>query len=116
MAQYFKFQFMGRNFEARCTSRDTRNGFAHDCTVHDDNYNDCATAHCYYLNRTWERFTYESVLHEAIYQMAQEKADRLVERWKEENGKSRISKEKREELTAPVWEAKKAAYDTIVRL
>ena len=40
----------------------------------------------------------------------------IVEQWKEENGKSRISAKKREELTAPTWAAKNLAYDTIKAL
>ena len=116
MAQYFSFEFNGHKYEARCTSRNTRNGFAHDCTVRDENYNEIATATCHYLNRTWECFRFESVLHSAIYNMAEERAERIVWLWKEENGKSRISRAKRDELTAPVWQAKENAYETIKAL
>jgi hypothetical protein len=48
--------------------------------------------------------------------MAEERAETIVERWKEEHGKTRISKALREELTAPTWEAKNLAYDTIKAL
>ena len=116
MAQYFAFTFNGKNYEARCSSRSTRNGFAHDCTVRDENYNEVSEATCHYLNRTWECYRFESVLHSAIYKMAEEQAETIVERWKEEHGKTRISKVLREELTAPTWEAKNLAYDTIKAL
>ena len=62
MAQYFAFTFDGKNYEARCSSRSTRNGFAHDCTVRDENYNEVSEATCHYLNRTWECYRFESVL------------------------------------------------------
>lgn len=45
-----------------CRSRDTRNGFAHDCVVPALGIK--ATRH--YLNRTWESFNHESVMHEAF--------------------------------------------------
>lgn len=116
MAQYFNFAFNGTEFTARCNSRSTRNGFAHDCEVWDENYNDICKVSCHYLNRTWECYRFESVLHSAIYKMAEEQAETIVEQWKEENGKSRISKALREELTAPTWAAKNLAYDTIKAL
>ena len=116
MAQYFAFTFNGKNYEARCTSRSTRNGFAHDCTVRDENYNDITEATCHYLNRTWECYRFESVLHKAISQIAEEQAEAIVEQWKEDNGKTRISAKKREELTAHVWVATDNAYNAIKAL
>ena len=116
MAQYFSFTFDGKNYEARCTSRSTRNGFAHDCTVRDENYNDITEATCHYLNRTWECYRFESVLHKAISQIAEQKEERTVEQWKQENGKTRISAKKRDELTAPIEAEKMAAYTGIMFL
>lgn len=116
MAQYFAFTFDGKNYEARCTSRNTRNGFAHDCTVRDENYNDITEATCYYLNRTWECYRFESVLHSAIYKMAEEEAEEAVALWKKVYGKSRISKAMRAKVTALAWEAKENAYNTIKAL
>lgn len=116
MANYFKFQFMGSEYEARCESRDTRNGFAHDCTVHDSNYYDCAEATCHYLNRTWECYRYESVLHKAIRNMAEEETNRAIEDYKEENGLSRLPKGKKAEIEA-IYDAEyEKAVKSIVRL
>lgn len=53
-------------FEFICNSRDTRNGFAHDCNLFINNIN-TTEAHCYYINRTWEAWTFQSVCMEALY-------------------------------------------------
>jgi len=45
-----------------CRSRGTRSGFAHDCVIPSLGIK----ASCHYLNRTWESFTFESVIHEAF--------------------------------------------------
>ena len=45
-----------------CQSRKTRNGFAHDCAI--PTLKVRATVH--YLNRTWERFDFESVIRVAF--------------------------------------------------
>ena len=51
----------GREFEFMCWTTSNRNGFCHYCYT--DWYGN--TRRCY-INRTWERFTYESVLESAI--------------------------------------------------
>lgn len=45
-----------------CRSRNTRNGFAHDCAIPALGIR--STRH--YLNRTWESFDFESVIHDAF--------------------------------------------------
>jgi hypothetical protein len=63
--QYFTAKVNGEEIEFRCYTTDTRNGFCH--TAHyvgwDYSISDTKVS---YLNRTWERFTYESVLKRAI--------------------------------------------------
>ena len=44
-----------------CNSLDTRNGFKHIATLCKNGYEIGKTKICY-LNRTWERFRYESIL------------------------------------------------------
>ena len=52
-------------FEFICNSRDTKNGFAHDCNLFINDFN-ITEAHCYYINRTWESWTFQSVCIEAL--------------------------------------------------
>ena len=55
-----------------CDTRNTTNGFAHDCSLFIYNIidnkvmTDYIKAHCYYLNRTWESWQYQSVCIKAI--------------------------------------------------
>lgn len=52
-------------YQIVCQSLDTRNGFKHEATLLRNNYSVCETKICY-LNRTWERFTYESVINKLL--------------------------------------------------
>lgn len=63
MTQIKNFNF-GNGVKATifCQSRKTRNGFAHDCAIPALK----VRATCHYLNRTWECFDFESVIHEAF--------------------------------------------------
>jgi hypothetical protein len=59
-----------------CEIKNTRNGFKHEATLLVNGY-EHTTAKCCYLNRTWERFTFESVLLKVL-----NKAKYLTERRK----------------------------------
>ena len=63
MTQIKNFNF-GNGVKATifCQSRKTRNGFAHDCAIPALK----VRATCHYLNRTWEFFDFESVIHETF--------------------------------------------------
>ncbi len=49
-----------------CCALDTRNGFKHEAQLMKDGREYGNKVKICYLNRTWEKFTYESVLHKAI--------------------------------------------------
>ncbi len=116
MANYFKFRFNGQTYEGRATSRDTRSGFAHDITVHDENYNDVTEASCHYLNRTWECYRYESVLHRAIENLEKQAVEDEIERFKEEAHISRLPKGARAQIEAKWHEEYEMAVKSIERL
>ena len=116
MAQYFGFTFNGQEYEGRATSRNTRNGFAHDIVVRDANYNDVCEATMHYLNRTWECYRYESVLHEAIDKLTEEAIANEIYRFKEAAHISRLPKGAREQISAKWREEYDKAVKTIVRL
>ena len=118
MNTYFEFSFNGENYIARCNyrnTRNTRNGFAHDCEVMTEHYDSVATATCHYLYRTRESFCFETVLHSAISILRERMATRAVENYKEQTGKSRIFKAQRVELEAPARVAYEKALKTIKR-
>ena len=63
--KFFTAKVNGEEIEFRCHTTDTRNGFCH--TAHYCGWDYVITdSKISYYNRTWERFTYESVLQRAI--------------------------------------------------
>jgi len=52
-------------YSIACNTANTRNGFKHVATLHKNGYEVSKTKVCY-INRTWERFTYETVLNKMI--------------------------------------------------
>ena len=52
---------LDKTYNIVCNTAPTRNGFKHVATLHKNGYEIAKTKACY-LNRTWERFTYETVL------------------------------------------------------
>ncbi len=55
----------GITFEVFCQSGSTRHGFKHTVELWQNGYY-IAEAKICYLNRTWERYRYESTIHKAI--------------------------------------------------
>lgn len=53
--------WLGGDF-IECWTTDTRSGFCHHATYHKSGEGDIATKRIGYINRTWERFQYESTL------------------------------------------------------
>lgn len=63
--QHFTAKVNGKEITFRCHTTNTRTGFCHTAHYTGWDYNLTDTRVSYY-NRTWERFTYESVLDRAI--------------------------------------------------
>ena len=57
------------------TWRGTRSGFVHETELYIDGWN-AAAARCYYINRTWERYSYQSVMLEAVHKLQEEETAR----------------------------------------
>lgn len=62
----------GNRYEVFCLSANTRNGFKHEVELQENGYT-IARAKVCYLNRTWERYTYETAIHKAINAAALDK-------------------------------------------
>ena len=113
----FSFTFNGQALIARASFRATRNGFAHDCEILDaQSYSTLFEVTAHYLNRTWESYEFESVLHQAICKIRDLYIAQDIKEWKEENGKTRISTEAKTAIEAKWREAKERAYESIKAL
>ena len=84
-------------------SRNTRHGFAHDAEITvlpaGTFCGYTVTAHCYYLNRTWERYQYETVLQRVCRAAMACRADELLAAYKTDNGYQRMTKKRAAEFT-----------------
>ncbi len=74
------------------SSRNTRSGFAHDTKVSIGSQYVHRTS-CHYLNRTWESYTYQSVMKKAMHEMIELEEARLKAEYKKNTGKKRVSKD-----------------------
>ena len=92
----FSVNFQGEKNSIYCKCENTRNGFKHVATMY---YNrNTYVAVCYYLNRTWECFEYQSVIRKLYYIISDEMKGKAVDEWKAEKGKKRISAVERERI------------------
>ena len=67
------------------TWRGTGSGFAHETELYIDGWK-AAEARCLYINRTWERYSYQSVMLEAVHQLQEEETAREKARFLQVNG------------------------------
>ena len=87
-------------------SRDTSNGFAHDCDLHiafnDGSIPERICSYAYYLNRTWEAYPFQSVMRSAVYELAKSRKNDLLESFKKERGYKRLTAKRSAEFTESI--------------
>ena len=94
-----KFEIGGREVEFANASRGTRSGFAHDTTMFVDGRR-IQEATCHYLNRTWECYTYQTVMLRAVYREIEEIKFYIKNRFMEEKGYKKLTAQRKDELEA----------------
>ena len=57
------------------TWKGTRSGFQHETELYIDGRH-VSAARCYYINRTWERYSFQSVLLEAVHKLQEAEIER----------------------------------------
>lgn len=98
-------------------SRDTRHGFAHDTTLFIDG-REITSSSCYYLNRTWERYLYQSVMLSAVQFLIKAVEYGNEQELKEKNGWKKLTPARKEELkhyhqTTVMWQFYHKIYDAL---
>jgi hypothetical protein len=68
MNKYYNFRYikLSRGLEVKCATQNTRYGFRHVASIKTKSHAQVGYAKACYYNRTWEMYTYQSVIHEAI--------------------------------------------------
>ena len=91
----------GREVEFVNNWRDTRYGFAHDTTLF-INGRRVAENTCHYINRTWERYTYQSVMRGAVYGLIEDRENFLKDKFKDEKGYKKLTPQRKIEFAEVV--------------
>ena len=78
-------------------SESTRYGFRHTCVMFINDYHRTTIYHSYY-NRTYESYTYQTVMLEAVQEVMNEIYENELQDYKEKNGIKRLTAAKRKEF------------------
>ena len=73
----------------------TRNGFYHKTILKDKNGNEIADYRINYINRTWESYTFRTVMKNCVYTLIENKFVDFLKLAKQKYGIKRLSKEKK---------------------
>ena len=102
MGEFFEFEGTYHKMQVYCNTRNTRDGFAHEAhavmtakATGLDVFNGDATVH--YLNRTWERYTYQTVMRKLVRAEVDALVANLRKRWMLARGWERMTAKRREE-------------------
>lgn len=78
------------SFNFICEFGNTRSGFKHTCTLVVNGLHNVKNV-CHYYNRTWEAYTYQSVMQGAIYTYKSEIEENLKQNLLYREGKKRLT-------------------------
>jgi len=99
MEDIFRITINDHPFRFDCRSWGTRSGFAHGAELTDTKtWQRLGEAKCFYLNRTWECYTFQSAMLAAISHAIDAEADRERDHLFRLNGWERMTAKRREEL------------------
>ena len=80
-----RFNIDGKEILFMNAWRGTRSGFMHETELYIDGWQ-AGAARCYYINRTWERYSYQSVMLQAIHNLQEEETNREKNRFRQQHG------------------------------
>lgn len=78
-------------------SKGNRVGFVHETTLFKNGY-EIANAKIQYYNRTWECYTYQSVMKKCISNLLEDKKERFINNYKYNNNIKRLTQNKKEQV------------------
>lgn len=97
--QIRKFEIDGKAVEFVNEYRNTRYGFAHDTHLF-VNGHEYKEATCHYINRTWERYAFQSVMRQAVYLCKEDRENYLKDVFKTNKGYVKLTAKRAEEFKA----------------
>ena len=81
----YRLSIEGKEIMFINTWKGTRSGFAHETELYIDGWR-AAAARCRYINRTWERYSYQSVMLEAVHKLQEKETEREKAHFLQVNG------------------------------
>ena len=94
-----KISHNGNDYEFICEHGNTRHGFKHECRLFvNGKFETSAT--CHYLNRTWESYTYQTVMLRAVNILLEEHTEFLKYAFKDSMGYEKMTKKRNAEFQA----------------
>lgn len=111
MKIYDRQKFDYKNYNIYCYTYETAASWGHNATIFDQK-KEIATDKVRYYNRTWESYTYQSIILSTITKAIEARKQNIFDNYKYFNNISRLSKEKKEQLEKDDQEIKdlKDAY------
>lgn len=97
MANTKTVEVNGKKYTFFNESGNTRSGFYHKSVLF-INDNEVIDNRCNYYNRTWECYQYQTVMKYCLYKLKNNRVERLKERFKTENGYSKMTQKRLEEF------------------
>ena len=91
------------------TWRGTGSGFLHETELYIDGWAATA-ATCHYINRTWERYSYQSVMLEAVHNLQQQETEREKGRFRQQHGLKNIMERHRAALADALANNKELSF------
>lgn len=122
MEETYRITINNHPFRFDCRSWGTRSGFAHGAELIDTgSWLRLAEAKRFYLNRTWECYTFQSAMLDAIENAMDSQRDDITRKLKRENGWEKITAKRREALDKALaedeyMETLKALYDEVKKV
>ena len=86
----------------QCRYNLSRSGFSHTCSLIKEGKL-LSEAKLNYFNRTWESYTYQSVMREAVWKLIIQKEKEFLDEYKKENGLSRLNKDRKREALSTFY-------------
>ena len=90
----YRLSIEGKEIMFINTWRGTGSGFLHETELYIDGWQ-AAAARCSYINRTWERYSYQSVMLEAVHQLQEEETAREQAYFLQVNGYKNMMKHRK---------------------
>ena len=92
-----KITICGKEVEFVNQYRNTRMGFAHDTTMFVDG-RQYGTATCNYYNRTWECYTYQTVMLTVVHNLSEARQSYLKDRFKADHNYQKMTPKRTQEF------------------